>query len=133
MSRCLLRTVVLLSAMLPALAGSGSAAPSARPTGVAARRLAWLYNKGSYKKIDGTRWVEHNGKARHTYREIARTDAYVGLYDQTRKVHLRLYDRSVYWWSAKNRKWNYLHFGRWEHPRKRPLNADRFPNERGKL
>jgi hypothetical protein len=126
--------LLALAGVVAALSGEAApAAPNNKPKGIAARRTAWLYNKGSLKKLSSGQWLEVNTNGKSQFREIARNDNYVGLFDPTRKVHVRLYNRSMYWWSAEKRKWNFRYNGRWQDPRKRPLNPDRFPDERGRL
>jgi hypothetical protein len=114
------------------LTGIAQAAPAKPPTGAAARRTAWLFNKGSFKKSKET-WIEQHPRGRFTYRETARTDHYVGLFDAGRKLHVRLYHGTAYRWTPESRRWAFIYHGRWQDPRKRPLNEDRFPDERGRL
>jgi hypothetical protein len=127
------RTLALLS--LTALgwflaAPRAIAAPRLSPE--AAQRTAWLYNKGAFRKV-GTTWVEQNATRRANFRETQRTAHFVTLYDASRKMHVRLYDTTVYYWTPERGKWTFLYHGRWQGPSKKPLDEDRFPDERGKL
>src|SRR5262249_45828462 len=100
------RTAAVLGmAALGLLLQAGPA--QAKPTGAAARRTGWLYNKGSFKKASNGQWLEQAPKAKFSFREVARNDHYVGLYDASRQMHVRLYDRSAYWWTPKTKKWQF--------------------------
>jgi hypothetical protein len=121
-----------LAPLLFFLSGGTTAPGAGKPAGEAAQRLNWVYNKGSFKKA-GAAWVEQNGASRHALRELARTSHYVSLYDGGRRRHFRLYDSYAYSWAADKKRWAFVAYGRWAGRLVRPLNADRFPDERGML
>jgi hypothetical protein len=134
------RWATLLSLALAVLLGGAASSqtpartsPGKTPRGNAARRTAWLYNKGSFKKTTRGTWLEQGPRGRAAYRETARTNHYVTLHDGQRNRFVRLYNTTAYGWSAERKKWHFLDHGRWQDPRKKPLNADRFPDERGRL
>jgi hypothetical protein len=108
-------------------------ASASTPSTPAARRTTWLYNKGAYRKSASGEWVEMGPRGRASFRETTRNTMFVALHDPNRNVHVRLYHRSVYVWSVESKKWNFTGHGRWEDPNKKPLNEDRFPDERGML
>jgi hypothetical protein len=123
----------LAGLMVVLSARPAESAPNNKPKGIAARRTAWLYVKGSVKKLQSGEWVEQNQKGTNRFREVSRNQNYVALFDATRKIHVRLYDRTMYWWSGERRKWNFQTNGRWQDPRKRPLNTDLLPGQRTRL
>jgi hypothetical protein len=108
-------------------------APAPAESSAARYRTAWLFNKGSFKRQAGGGWVEQNAKYRNHFREVARTEHYVGLHDTGRNIQVRLYHRWAYWWTPQAQRWAFLTSGSWQDPRKRPLDEDTFPDERGKL
>ena len=119
-------TALALAAFLLAAAPTANAAP-------ASARQAWLYNQGSFKVVQGTTWIEKNPTGVFHFKEAARNGEFVDLYDQSRKMTVRLYPTTMYWKLPTQKAWNYLYHGRFEDTQKQPLNEDRFRGERGRL
>jgi hypothetical protein len=119
--------------MLALCVAAVAAAPAgASPSEAAGRRVAWLFNNGSFRKMQGG-WFKQVPGRQVALREIARTAHYVTISYPSGKTRFRLYERTAYRWSAETGKWAYWQPGRWEDPRKRPLNLNRLPGERGRL
>jgi hypothetical protein len=110
-----------------------AAAPAAAsPSGAARGRVAWLFNNGSFCKAQGA-WVKQLPGRRVVLRETARNAHYVTVAHPDGKVRYRLYERTAYRWSAESGRWAYWQPGRWDDPRKRPLNLNRGAAERALL
>lgn len=100
------------------------------PTGLAARRTGWFYPRGAFRQVEDDRWVEKAPAGEFRYKEVARKDQYVELHDFDRHVSLRLYNDYVYAWNARQKRWYHLHNGRWDDPRKQPLDTHRYADVR---
>jgi hypothetical protein len=122
--------VALVLILLPIRAGAEGANA---PTGVAAKRTGWFYTTGALRKVAADRWAEKNSKEEFSYREMDRNEHYVELYDKDRKLSFRLYNWGMYSWSRKTEKWHLVRPGRWDDPRKKPLDPALNSTERTHL
>lgn len=112
---------------------SRPASTSPHATRASSQRTAWLYDSGAIRKTGDRTWSEVGPEGKFSFREVLRADDQVTLHDSSRNLHLRLYDRGVYRWSADSKKWVPIQRGRWEDPRKKPLDEKCFPDERNLL
>jgi len=86
-------------------------------------RLYWVYEGGWFSKEKDVTWYELNEEtfrrqgSPSRFREVKRTKDYVELYDDGRKVSVRLADAvlEVRWDSdGKDAEWKLLYKGRWK-------------------
>jgi hypothetical protein len=81
------------------------------------QRVIWVYEAGWYQQKDGKNWIEVNpdnypeAKALQ-YVEVKRTEQYVELYDDSRKIVVRLFD-STEEHRVGDGKWETGYKGRW--------------------
>jgi hypothetical protein len=61
-------------------------------TAVALERNYWRHSRGHFTNIKGNEWEEKIDNATYRFVEKDRTDAFVLLYDEGRKCHVRLYN-----------------------------------------
>ena len=130
-----MRTMTYLLTRLPGLALISvllTAVPAVTAASATARQ-AWLYNRGSFKAVGGSSWIEKNPTGEFHFRETVRTGQYLELYDASRQMTVRLDASSMYWKTAGQKNWNYLYHGRWADTDKRPLDEDRLRGERTRL
>jgi hypothetical protein len=123
------RGISILALCAAAFAAAPAAATPSRTTG---KRIAWLFNNGSFRKVRGE-WIQQVSGRRTVFREVPRSAHFLTLADPRSKVRYRLYERTAYRWSATTGKWAYWQPGRWDDPRKRPLNLDRLAADRACL
>ena len=62
----------------------------------APQRVSWSHKEATYTYLNGGRWLEVAGTARHNFTETARVTDYIELYDANRDCTLRLYDTTVH-------------------------------------
>lgn len=103
------------------------------PAGAAGSRSGWFYANGALRKAAGDRWEEKGLKEVSTYQEVDRNQHYVELYDSGRKLSFRLYGWGMYRWHGETEKWQLVRAGRWDDPRKRPLDSALNSTERAHL
>jgi hypothetical protein len=81
-------------------------------------RVAWTYEArdgGVFENTRGLNWTETaytGGGAKYYFREVARTDHYVEIYDAARDCRIRLYSHhsTIRWQGAP---WAELYTGSW--------------------
>ncbi len=126
------RTILCLAILAVGLMLTGEPSTAQAANEPAAARMAWLYNRGSFKMTQRNLWTEKNPTGEFHFREVARTVGFVELHDASRKISVRLYGSTMYW-TRDQKGWNYLYHGRWEDANKRPLNEDRGGKDRAGL
>jgi hypothetical protein len=115
---------LLLALLLPVPAFADDAAPEGT------RRQGWFYSGGALRKVDASRWQEKNPAGLFTYKEVDRKPPYVELHDFGHGLSVRLYDTALYAWRADEGAWYLARTGRWDDPRKEPLDTGRNAGER---
>ncbi len=89
----------------------------AQATVVVGPRLDWFYGKNYFHNVQGGggAWIE-TIDARDTFyfREVARNDAYVELFDATRDMHVRLYANSMYLLASGEAQYRLFYQGHWD-------------------
>ncbi len=103
------------------------------PSGIAAQRNGWFYSNGAFRKIKDNIWEEKNPNESFEYLELDRNEHYVELYDRSRKLSIRLYYWGMYAWNRRTEKWHLVRPGRWDDPRKKPLDTMLNSTERSHL
>jgi hypothetical protein len=90
----------------------------------AANRTYWVYDGGWFAKSKDDSWYEMNeltfrkfGKP-VKFKEVKRTKEFIELYDEDRKVGVRLYDETseVQLADRPNPAWEKLYKGQWKTP-----------------
>ncbi|MFO0844380.1 MAG: hypothetical protein U0797_18620 [Gemmataceae bacterium] len=125
--------VVVAALVLTLLPLRADAEGGAVPVGAAANRTGWFYASGALRNVVADRWEETNATGASTYQEVDRNEHYVELYDKGRKLSYRLYGWGMYGWNRKTEKWHLVRAGRWDDPRKRPLDPALNSGERAHL
>jgi hypothetical protein len=82
-------------------------------------RVLWVYEAGWFEKKDGKAWIEvnrdvYNGAGKFEFKEVKRSDKYVELYDESRKLSVRLSDAHAELKVDGDDEWNALYDGRWK-------------------
>ncbi len=106
---------------------------AAGPPPRADTRRAWLYDRGSIRRVGPERWRERGPDGKVTYREHFRTREYVELFEPTRKRYYRLYPWGQYAYQEGQKHYLLIRSGRWAHPGIRPLDTTRNASHRGQL
>ncbi len=94
------------------------------------QRHGWYYPGGALRKVDAVRWQEKAHAASFTYKEVDRKPHYVELHDFDRRLSVRVTDAALWAWDANGRTWHLARTGRWDDPRKRPLDLARHAGQR---
>jgi hypothetical protein len=61
-------------------------------TAMAAERNYWRHSRGHFTNTKGNHWEEKIDNATYHFEEKDRTEAFVLLYDESRKCHVRLFN-----------------------------------------
>ena len=76
-------------------------------------RTLWIYEGGSFENKSGRTWVENTKDGDIQFVEITRNADFIEIYDNSRKISVRLYSTRMYWRTPTEGQWNFLHNGRW--------------------
>jgi hypothetical protein len=85
-------------------------APSQGPGSV------WVYgsrNEGSFQALGNGQWVEQNPGGTFYYTEIGRGNQFVDLFDQNRRIYVRLQPGQMYSRAESQPNWDAGYSGRW--------------------
>lgn len=94
-----LRSVPLIAVFSFVLMGEGSVAR-------ADSRKVFETRGGVFVHISGDRWIEkRDGDVDSHFTELARTPAYVEIYDRSRKLSVRLYHNQGKWLDRSTGEW----------------------------
>ena len=83
-------------------------------------RTAWVYEGGWFSMKDNTTWIEWNCDVYRNqgrpfqFSEIDRNDDYVELFDESRRMILRLDDGQMKWRLEGQDTWNFRYNGHWK-------------------
>jgi hypothetical protein len=86
----------------------------------AAKQTVWVYEGGWFSTKDNSHWIEWNSDVYRDqgtpfqFREVARNDSYVELYDASRRMFLRLTDSEMAWRLEGQYTWNVRYQGHWK-------------------
>jgi hypothetical protein len=126
-SRALLAAFLCLVGLLDLSAARlGAAAPPPAPD----PRRNYLCDHGTFRRLATGAWLEHDGTARHRYREYRRAPEYIELYDGTRDRYVRLYPFGVYVYVPREEHYRRACAGCWHDSTKRLLDRTRSAPER---
>jgi len=93
---------------------AGSVAEANAPVGP---RYDWTYNGGYFHAVagGGGAWTESmNGKEVFYFKQSARNDTYVELYDATRNLSVRLYANAMYLKGSGETQYRHFYNGQWD-------------------
>jgi WD40 repeat protein len=77
-------------------------------------RKTWRFDNGFYENTRGNEWFTRAAGATYAYKEVARNDEFIELYDDTRKVGIRIYKDHLDIKNPGKAKWEFLHKGKWD-------------------
>ncbi|MFM7150244.1 MAG: hypothetical protein ACKO23_10420 [Gemmataceae bacterium] len=130
MIRSFLFALVLVVSFSPAREALGQGrSPSANN----ARRTGWFFNRGALRKVKSDRWVENVPTGQRFYREVDSNEQYLELHEAKGQRIYRVYESSLWAWAPAEKTWHLIANGRWDDPRKRPLDTALNNTERRKL
>lgn len=80
-------------------------------------RKDWFYGNNYFHYVHGTAggWLEtQDGRETFGFKETARNDKYIELYDSTRKIHVRLFDNEMKIFRPGDQLFKKLYDGHWD-------------------
>jgi hypothetical protein len=80
-------------------------------------RSTWVYDDnggGYFENTDGLNWTEFTTQTTFSFREVARTDTYIQLYDASRKISIRLETDQCHIAYPGSGGWRFLYNGSWQ-------------------